>query len=298
MPETVVNTETVAEVQPRRSEWKRFRRVFFQRKVAIFALIIICIMIFTAVFAPWLAPYDPNEQNLSNSMAPPSREHLLGTDRLGIDTFSRLVWGARTALIVGLATAFISAAIGTALGMIAGYFGGVISTVIMRFMDALMGFPMIVLALLLAGVLGSGMQNIIIALTVASVPGYVRLMYGMTLSVKENDYILAQRSIGSSSARTIWKHIFPNALQPMIVMLTSALGGIIMAESGLSFLGVGITAPDVAWGSMVADGFKYLQTYPILSFAPGVCIMLVVFSFNILGDSLRDALDPRLRGTL
>ena len=215
-----------------------------------------------------------------------------------MDTFSRIVWGSRTALIVGFSTTLISAFIGTVLGLLAGYFGGIINTVIMRFMDALMGFPMIVLALLLAGVLGPGMQNIIIALTVASVPGYVRIMCSMTLSVKENDYILAQRSIGSSSARTLFLHILPNAVQPMIVMITSGLGGVILGESGLSFLGVGITPPDIAWGSMVADGFKYLKTNPILSLAPGLAILLIVLSFNILGDSLRDALDPKLRGVL
>ncbi|HHX74748.1 MAG TPA: ABC transporter permease [Firmicutes bacterium] len=298
MPETVATVELASAVAPRTSEWKRFLRVFLQRKVVWFALFIIALLFFTAIFAPWLAPYDPNQQNFAHSMAPPSREHLLGTDRLGIDTFSRLIWGARTCLIIGLATTFSSAAVGTILGLLAGYMGGWVNTVIMRFMDALMGFPMIVLALLLAGVLGSGMINLIIALTVASVPGYTRLMCGMTLTVKENDYILAQRAIGSSSFRTLAKHIFPNALQPMIVMVTTALGGIILAEAGLSFLGVGITAPDVAWGSMVAVGYQFLKTNPILSMAPGIAVMLVVFSFNIVGDGLRDALDPRLRGTL
>jgi len=298
MPEAKVIVAKKADVEPRINEWKRFCRVFLARKIIWLALFVIALLLFTAVFGPWLAPYKPNEQNLADSMAPPSRKHLLGTDRLGIDTFSRLIYGARTALIVGVATSFTSAIVGTLLGMVAGFMGGVVNTVIMRFMDALMGFPMIVLALLLAGVLGSGMLNIIIALTVANVPGYTRLMCGMTLSVKENDYIMAQRSIGSSSFRILAKHIFPNTLQPMVVMLTTSLGGIILAEASLSFLGIGIVPPDVAWGSMVADGYKYLQTNPILSFAPGICIMLVVFSFNIIGDGLRDALDPRLRGTL
>ncbi|NLM46354.1 MAG: ABC transporter permease [Firmicutes bacterium] len=298
MPEAKVIVAKEADVEPRINEWKRFCRVFLARKIIWLALFVIALLLFTAVFGPWLAPYKPNEQNLADSMAPPSRKHLLGTDRLGIDTFSRLIYGARTALIVGVATSFTSAIVGTLLGMVAGFMGGVVNTVIMRFMDALMGFPMIVLALLLAGVLGSGMLNIIIALTVANVPGYTRLMCGMTLSVKENDYIMAQRSIGSSSFRILAKHIFPNTLQPMVVMLTTSLGGIILAEASLSFLGIGIVPPDVAWGSMVADGYKYLQTNPILSFAPGICIMLVVFSFNIIGDGLRDALDPRLRGTL
>lgn len=298
MPEAAVTNGESSQAPYQRNEWELFCRVFFQKKIAVLALFIICLTFIVAIFAPWIAPYDPNAQDLSNSMQPPSRQHLLGTDRLGMDTFSRIVWGSRTALIVGFSTTLISAFIGTVLGLLAGYFGGIINTVIMRYMDALMGFPMIVLALLLAGVLGPGMQNIIIALTVASVPGYVRIMCSMTLSVKENDYILAQRSIGSSSARTLFLHILPNAVQPMIVMITSGLGGVILGESGLSFLGVGITPPDIAWGSMVADGFKYLKTNPILSLAPGLAILLIVLSFNILGDSLRDALDPKLRGVL
>jgi ABC-type dipeptide/oligopeptide/nickel transport system permease subunit len=168
----------------------------------------------------------------------------------------------------------------------------------MRVMDALMSFPMLILAMLLAAILGGGIQNVIIALSIASVPGNARVMNGLALSLKENDYILAERSMGSSNRRVMLGHILPNALPPIIVLVTLQLGGIIMAEAGLSFLGIGIKPPGAAWGAMVNDGYRYLLTNPILSFAPGIAIMLVVFAFNMVGDGLRDALDPRLRGVL
>lgn len=300
MADTIANIDQIVQSQSRAtvSEWQRFVRTLTQRKVVVFALIIIALTVITAIFAPWLAPYDPNEKNFADSLQQPNRKHWLGTDLLGKDTLSRIIWGARTSLIVGIATCLASAILGSTLGMLAGYMGGVVNTIIMRFMDALMGFPMIVLALLLAGVLGNGMQNVIIALTVANLPGYTRLMCGMTLAVKENDYILAQKAIGSSNLRTLFLHILPNSFQPMIIMISTALGGIILAEAGLSFLGIGLSHEEVTWGGLVASGYSYLSTHPMLAFAPGLCVMLVVFSFNILGDGLRDALDPRLRGVL
>jgi ABC-type dipeptide/oligopeptide/nickel transport system permease subunit len=170
--------------------------------------------------------------------------------------------------------------------------------IIMRAMDALMGFPFLLLALLLSAVLGGGIQNVIIALSIALVPGYARVMHGLTLSIKENDYILAERAMGASSRRTMFGHVLPNALAPMIVLATAQLGILILAEAGLSYLGIGIKPPGAAWGSMVADGYQYLLSNPVLSFAPGLAIMVVVFAFFMVGDGLRDALDPRLRGLL
>lgn len=300
MSEVVTSANTAATIKagPQVSEWKRFRRVFFQNRVVMFACTILALTIIMAIFAPFIAPHSPAAQNLAASLQGPSDEYPLGTDILGMCLMSRLVYGSRTALLAGLITVGLSAAIGIILGVSAGYFGGIISSVIMRFMDALMGFPMLILALMLAAVLGGGLQNIIIALTVASVPGYVRVMNAMTLSVKYTDYIMAQHALGASSFRTVFRHIIPNAVQPMVIMVTAAVGGVILAEAGLSFLGIGIRPPGVAWGSMVADGYRFLATHPRLSFAPGIAIMLVVFSFNIIGDSLRDAMDPRLRGLL
>lgn len=293
-----VNTNLISEAPPRASEWARFQRVFFQRKLILFGLIILAVLLLTAIFAPLLTQYDPNEINHSESLQQPNSKHLLGTDLQGRDTLSRLIYGSRTALIVGFGSVLLSGVAGVILGMIAGYVGGVTSMIIMRVMDALMGFPMILLALFIASALGSGIFNVIISLSIATLPGYARVMFGLTLSIKENDFILAQRSMGSSVFRILFRHILPNGFPPMIVLITLQLGALILAEAGLSFLGVGIKAPEVAWGYMVADGRRYLMIHPMLSLAPGLAIMLVVFGFNLVGDGLRDALDPRLRGLI
>jgi len=200
--------------------------------------------------------------------------------------------------MVGFITVTVAAIIGIPLGLMAGFFGGISNMIIMRAMDALMGFPFLLLALLLSAVLGGGIQNVIIALSIALVPGYARVMHGLTLSIKENDYILAERAMGASSRRSMFGHVLPNALAPMIVLATAQLGILILAEAGLSYLGIGIKPPGAAWGSMVADGYQYLLSNPVLSFAPGLAIMIVVFAFFMVGDGLRDALDPRLRGLL
>jgi peptide/nickel transport system permease protein len=292
------STASFFEAPPKVNEWRRFVRVFLQRKIVIFGLAVLLILGLTAIFAAQLAPYNPYKQELRSILQQPSSEHLLGTDAIGRDTFSRLIYGTRTALTVGFVSVFIATFIGVTLGTLAGYFGGWVNNIIMRFTDVLMPFPMIVLALLLAAVLGGGLQNIIIALGIATMPGYVRIMCGMALSLKENDYILAARSMGASHGRIMLFHILPNALAPIIVVVTLQLGFLILAEAGLSFLGIGIKPPGAAWGAMVSEGYKYLVRSPVLSIAPGVAIMLVVFAFNIVGDALRDALDPRLRGTL
>jgi peptide/nickel transport system permease protein len=287
-----------SEAPPLVSEWGRFRRVFFQRKIVAFGLVVLSLLVFTAIFAPWLAPHDPYRGKMADSLVQPSMKYLMGTDIQGRDTLSRLIYGSRTALMVGFLVVGIASIVGAVLGLVAGYFGGIPNMIIMRAMDALMGFPMLLLALLLASVLGGGIQNVIIALSFATLPGYARVMHGLTLSVKENDYILAERAMGSSNVRTMLKHILPNALPPMIVLITVWLGLTMLAEAGLSFLGIGIKPPGAAWGSMVSDGYQYLLMNPILSFAPGLTIMLVAFAFIMVGDGLRDALDPRLRGLL
>jgi len=286
------------------SEWRRFRRVFFERKLVTFGLVVLVLMVIAAAFAPLLAPYDPYDLgDAGESLLQPGGEHLLGTDLLGRDTLSRLIYGARTALMVGFISVFISGFIGVPLGIIAGYFGGVINMVIMRAMDALMCFPMLLLALLLAAVLReydviSGIWVVIIALSIAIIPGYARVTHGVTLSIKENEYIMAQRAMGSSNMRVMFRHILPNAFPPLIVLVTMQLGALILAEAGLSFLGIGIDPPGAAWGAMVWDGYRYLANNPALWLAPGIAIALVVFAFNMVGDGLRDALDPRLRGLL
>jgi peptide/nickel transport system permease protein/oligopeptide transport system permease protein len=272
--------------------------VLFELKLAIAGLVIIILTIIVAIFAPLLAPYDPYKPDLDNTLSQPSRQHLLGTDSLGRDTLSRIIYGTRTSLIVGLMAITLAAVMGMALGLVAGYFRGITNTIIMRFIDSLMAFPMILLALVIAALLGGGLRNIVIALSIGLMSIYARLMCGQVLSVKENDYIMAERAIGASNLRIMLRHILPNTFPPLIVLLTLNMGAAILAEAGLSFLGVGIDPPGAAWGAMVSDGYRYLLNLPILSFAPGIAIMLVVFSFNMLGDGLRDALDPRLRGTI
>jgi peptide/nickel transport system permease protein len=280
------------------SNIRRFFRVLFSRGLVLFGVVIILLAVFTAIFAPFLAPYDPYDQDLAQSLQKPSAHHLLGTDSLGRDTLSRLIYGSRNSLLVGVVALGIAASIGIAMGLFAGYLGGWVYTVIMRFIDALMCFPMILLAMVIASLLGGGMRNVMIALGVAMLPGYARLMCGQVLSVKENDYVLAANSEGAGSLRIMLGHILPNCFPPLIVLMTMQIGAAVLAEAGLSFLGIGIEPPAAAWGSMVNDGRIYLLSNPMLSFAPGLAIMLVVFAFNMVGDGLRDALDPRLRGVL
>lgn len=287
-----------ASAPPRVSEWKRFRRVFFGRKLVLFGSFIIALLILAAIFAPLLAPFDPLKISLSERLQGPSWHHWLGTDNYGRDTLSRLIYGAQTSLFVGLVSVGLAAAVGMVLGGVAAYYGGWLNAIIMRFIDALMALPVVVLALVVAALLGGGVLNVILALGVSQMPQYARLMAGQVLSVKENDYITAVRSLGATDARIMFRHLFPNSFAPLIVQFTLQLGSTILAEATLSFLGIGITPPTAAWGAMISSGRDYLLELPIMSIAPGVAIMLTVFAFNMVGDGLRDALDPRLRGRL
>lgn len=286
------------EIAPRVSEFKRFRRVFLNRGLVVFGMVIILIFLIVAIFAPFLAPYDPYMPDLKARLSQPSPTHLLGTDSVGRDTLSRIIHGTRTSLMIGLIVVSVAAIIGMSLGMVAGYLGGWLYTIIMRSVDVVMTFPMILLALVIAAMLGEGIRNVIIALTVGLIPVYARLMCGQVLTIKENEYIMAERAMGASNLRIMIYHLIPNALPTLIVVMTMMLGTTVLAEAGLSFLGIGIEPPTPAWGSMINDGREYLLTHPILSFAPGLSIMLLVFAVNMVGDGLRDALDPRLRGLL
>ena len=293
-----MTSNAISDTAPRVREFRRFIRIFLGRKIVLVGLIIVVLFLLTAAFAPLLAPYDPNAQNLRESLSGPSWEHLLGTDSFGRDSLSRIIYGSRISLMVGVIAVGIAAGAGIILGLLAGYLGGWWYTVIMRVMDALMAFPMILLALLLTSVLGGGLLNVMIALGISLVPGYARIMCGQVLTVRENDYILAGRSMGSTALRVMLRHVFPNSIHPILVMVTMMMGSTILAEAGLSYLGIGVEVTTATWGSMINDGYNYLTTDPILSFAPGIAIMLVVFGFNMVGDGLRDALDPRLRGVL
>jgi peptide/nickel transport system permease protein len=280
------------------SESRRILRVFFGRKLAVVGLIFISLLVFAAIFAPLLAPYPPDKMDLLNQLQQPSRSHLLGTDSTGRDTLSRVIYGSRTSLIIGFAAVTLSALIGESMGLAAAHFGGLVFAVIMRFTDALMSIPMMLTALVIAMLMGPGVRNVVVALAIGGIAGQCRVMCGMAMAIKQNDYITAGRSLGSSNLRIMLRHILPNAFPPLLVLITMNLGMVILAEASLSFLGIGIVSPTAAWGSMINDGYKYLLTNPVLSFAPGVAIMLVVFGFNMMGDGLRDSLDPKLRGTL
>ncbi len=286
------------EALPRVNEFRRFVRVLFSRGVVVFGTVAILAVIFAAISAPAIAPFDPYEQGLSDVLQQPTFKHLLGTDALGRDTLSRIIYGTRITLLVGVGTVFIAASLGVVIGLIAGYFGGWTFTVIMRITDGIMAVPPLLLALVVAALLGTGVRGVMIAVSFALWPGYIRLICGQVLSVKENEYVMAARSEGVSHIGIMFRHILPNCLSPLIVQITMMMGLAILIEASLSFLGLGIKPPSAAWGSMVYEGYKYLVMRPIQSIAPGVAIMIVVFAFNMVGDGLRDALDPRLRGTL
>ena len=288
----------IIEAPPKVNEFRRIIRVMTNRWVVVIGLVIVLVFVILAIFAPLLAPYDPDKGNLYDKLQQPSRTHLLGTDSLGRDTLSRVIYGARVSIVIGIVAVTIAGVIGMSLGLIAGFSGGLVNMVIMRITDAWMSIPPLILALVIATVLGPGLFNVIISLGIALVPGYCRMMCGEVLTLKENDYVLAANSIGSNKIRIMLRHILPNTFPVLLVLLTLNIGFMILAEAGLSFLGIGIPPPTAAWGAMVSDGYKYLYTNPVLSFAPGISVMLLVLGFNLVGDGLRDALDPRLRGTL
>jgi peptide/nickel transport system permease protein len=275
-----------------------FMKAFFGRKVVIFGMAVLLLLVIVAIFAPLISPYDPYATDLEHSLAQPSAQHWLGTDNVGRDILSRVIFGSRISLMVGFIAIGIGACIGTILGLIGGYYGGIISAIIMRFVDALMTVPMLLLALAITAVMGGGLVQMMIALGIALIPGHARLTNSMVLTIKQSEFVLASKAMGASNIRIMLRNIFPNSMPPLIVMVTQNLGLAILSEAGLSFLGLGLSPPSAAWGSMVNEGYRYLHNNVIYSTSPGVCIMLVVLAFNIVGDGLRDALDPRLRGTI
>lgn len=257
---------------------------------------IIILLASMAVFAPLLAPYDPNAQDLYKVLTGPSADHWLGTDNVGRDLLSRIIYGARVSLLVGFFSVFISVFIGSVLGLLAGYRGGVADMVIMRIVDTFMCIPFLPFVLVLAAALGPGLKNIILALSILGWTGFCRIMRGQVLMVRELPYVEAARAAGASGFRIMFKHLFPNCLAPIIVAVTISLGMFIMLESTMSFFGLGVQPPTPSWGKELRTGYSYLESVPFFSIAPGILITLGVLAFNFLGDGLRDALDPRLRG--
>lgn len=259
---------------------------------------VMVLFLLISVFAPLLAAHSPYAQNVGNAYAPSSAEHLLGTDRLGRDIFSRLVYGAQVSLLASLISSLIAAVVGLVLGLAAGYFEGVAGQVIMRITDAELSIPPLVLTLVLSVMFGDGVMGVVVVIGISLVPTYVRLVNGLVLTQKKNDYIVAARLLGLPSWKILLRHILPNCFPSLIVIFTMNLGTAIMLESTMSYLGIGIVPPTPTWGSMVASSYESLIMHPMHAVLPGLCIMIVVVAFNVAGDGLRDALDPRLRGKL
>ncbi|MBV7391859.1 ABC transporter permease [Enterococcus sp. ALS3] len=275
---------------------KLFLKKIFQNKLAFAGLILVIIMIAIAIFAPLIATHAPNEMEMSDALLSPGEKgHLLGTDNYGRDLFSRIVYGARISLIVGIGAVAMGAVIGILLGLVAGYFGGLIDSVIMRFMDALAAFPFILLAITLMTVLGTGLLNVIIAVGVGNIPGFARMIRGQVLSVKEELFIEVTESLGASQSRIIFSHLLPNCLTPIIVYATMSIAGAIISEAALSFLGLGIQPPTASWGNILSEGRSYLIIAPYIAIFSGMSILLSVLGLNLFGDGLRDALDPRTK---
>jgi peptide/nickel transport system permease protein len=265
----------------------------FKNRMAATGLGIIVLLILTAIFAPVLAPHDPNEQILQNALITPCWKYPLGTDEFGRCVLSRIIFGTQTALFIGISVALMSALIGVGIGLISGFYGGRVDEILMRFVDIFLAFPGLILALVVAGLLGPGMLNVIVALTLVGWMGYARVVRGAVLTEKENEFIETVESLGASDGYIMFRHLLPNVISPIIVMASIGIGQAILGAAALSFLGIGVQPPTAMWGSMLSYGKDYLQTAPYLTIFPGLIIMITVLAFNFLGDGLRDSCDPR-----
>ena len=275
---------------------KQFIKAFFSRKPVYVGFVIIIVMIVFAVGAPLISPYDPTKQDLLGALKEPSVAHWFGTDALGRDMLARIIYGSRASLAVGLVSTAIAGFFGITLGLISGYLGKIADAVIMRIMDAMMAIPVIILAIFLGGVLGKGLGNVMLCIGIVMIPSYARLTRGQALAVKQLDYVTAGKIGGATRFKNAVKHILPNCLSPNLVLMTMNLGSAILTEAALSFLGMGINPPTPSWGAMVSEGYKYLSSNPAIAIVPGLFIVITVWAFNVCGDALRDALDPKLRG--
>jgi peptide/nickel transport system permease protein len=270
--------------------------VFRESKVAIVGSILIVVVILIAISAPWISPYDPREQKVLKRLQGPQADYLLGTDHFGRDILSRVIWGSRTSLTVGLVAVTIAGLLGTCLGIIAGYKGGLIENFIMRAADVILSLPSLLMGLMVIVVLGMGTFKVAIAIAVALTPRFIRLAHGPTLSLKEIGYVEAARASGGGEVRIMLRHILPNIIGPIAVMATLWVATAIRIEASLSFLGLGTQPPNSSWGLMLKSGVNNIMISPWLAIFPGLAIMFAVMSFNMVGDGLRDALDPKLQG--
>ena len=299
-----VGTESVALAPPRplkEREGMVLLRRLLRRRTALFGMLVVAVVLLTAAFAPVIAPFDPLAQDISQRLREPAwqdaqgRTHVLGTDHLGRDILARIIYGSRIALLVGLAAVLISGVLGMAIGLISGYFGGRVDDFFMRLADVQLAFPFILLAIAVIGVLGPSLRNIIIVIGVSSWVVYARVVRGEVLSIREREYVQAAIALGSQHGRVLWQHVLPNTFTPWLVVATLDMARVIVIESALSFLGLGVQPPTPTWGGMLADGRVYLSTAWWLATFPGLAILITVLGINLFGDGLRDTLDPRLK---
>jgi ABC-type dipeptide/oligopeptide/nickel transport system permease subunit len=287
--------QKLADSREQISERTRIWRRFVRYRPGLVGLGVISVLVIFALFAPLIAPHSPDAIDTSLRGEGPSAEYPLGNDDVGRDILSRIIYGSRIALIVGLGATAIAVTIGVTVGATAGYFGGRVDFVLSRLVDTLMAFPLLALLLTLSAVFGPSLRNVVVVIGLTVWASYARLVRAEVLSLREQDFILAARASGAGDRRIIFRHIVPNALGPVIVIASLAVGGIIILESALSFLGLGVARPTASWGTMLSDGREHIRNYPHIAIAPGIAITITVLSFNLVGDGLRDALDPRQR---
>lgn len=295
MTEIIQNQVGKIEEERVKGPWQEAWTSFKKSKSALVGSGIVLFFVLLAVFGPFFAPQGINDQNLSMRLQPPSAEFWFGTDDLGRDIFSRILHGARISLTVGLSAVLISAIAGSFLGIIAGYYGRWVDTIISRLFDIMLAFPSILLAIAIVSILGPSLRNALIAIAVINIPNFGRLIRSRVLSIKEEEYIHAARAIGMKNSRILWKHILPNSMTPVIVQGTLAIATAIIEAAALGFLGLGAEAPQPEWGKMLADARMFLLNAPWAMIFPGLAIMLTVIGFNLMGDGLRDALDPKMK---
>jgi peptide/nickel transport system permease protein len=273
----------------------RARAPILREPLNVIAIAVIAVFAACAIFAPLIAPFDPLAQTLGSRLASPSPEHWLGTDQLGRDILSRLIYGARISLVIGVVVVALAGIFGTFIGLVAGYAGGLVDEGLMRLTEVFLAFPPLILAMAIAGALGPSLQNAIIAIATVTWAVYARLARGQILALRRREYVEAARSIGASPMRIIARHLLPNAIAPLLVQASFDMGAAIIAAAGLSFIGFGAQPPTPEWGVMISEGRNFISTEPWLSLFPGLAILFTVGAFNLLGDGLRDVLDPRLR---
>lgn len=278
-----------------RSQLKTVIRALSKNKMAVLGLVILILLLIAGIFANVIAPYDYAKQDLAHAFEHPSLRHFLGTDEFGRDIFSRILYGARMSLLVGFVSVGIAVVIGGALGAAAGYYGRRVDNVIMRLMDVLLAIPQILLAIAIVAALGTGLMNLMIAVGISSVPTYARIVRASVLTIREEEYIEAAKASGTNNTKIIVKHILPNCVAPVIVQVTLGIAGAILTAAGMSFIGLGIQPPSPEWGNMLSSGRDYIRDCAYMTIFPGLAIVITVLSLNLLGDGLRDALDPKLR---